>query len=66
MTTTAIEGDLPWAAHLANLLARPVYDCLYLALAIRETTCVVTADSRFHAAVAQSPTHKGAVRMLGV
>jgi hypothetical protein len=36
-----------------------------LAMAIRENTYVVTADSRFHTAVDSSPTHKGAVRMLG-
>ena len=33
--------------------------------AIRENTFVVTADSRFHAAVAQSPTLKDSVRLLG-
>jgi len=66
VTTTTIEDDLLAAADLANVLGHPVYDCLYLAMAIRENTYVVTADGRFHAAVDRSPTLKGAVRMLGV
>ena len=66
VTTTTIEDDLLAAADLANVLGHPVYDCLYLAMAIRENTYVVTADSRFHAAVDRSPTLKGAVRMLEV
>ena len=65
VTTTTIEDDLLAAADLANVLGHPVYDCLYLAMAIRENTYVVTADRRFHAAVDRSPTLKGAVRMLG-
>ena len=65
VTTITIEDDLLAAADLANVLGHPVYDCLYLAMAIRETTYVVTADSRFHASVDRSPTLKGAVRMLG-
>ncbi len=66
VTTMTIEDDLIAAADLANTLAHPVYDCLYLAMAIRENTHVVTADSRFHAAVDRSPTLKGAVRLLEV
>ncbi len=66
VTTTTIEDDLLAAADLANVLGHPVYDCLYLAMAIRENTYVVTADSRFHAAVGRSPTLMGAVRMLEV
>lgn len=65
VTTTTIEADLLAAADLASGLAHPVYDCLYLAMAIRENTYVVTADSRFHAVVDRSPTLKGAVRLLG-
>ena len=65
VTTSAIEDDLPAAADLAHALGQPVYDCLYLAVAIRENTHVVTADSRFHAAVERSPALKGAVRLLG-
>ena len=64
VTTTAIKDDLPAAARLASLLAHPVYDCLYLALAIRENTYVVTADARFYTAVDREPTLRGAVRRL--
>jgi predicted nucleic acid-binding protein len=64
VTTTPIEDDLLAAADLANVLGHPIYDCLYLAMAIRENTYVVTADGRFHAAVSQEPTLEGAVRML--
>lgn len=38
---------LPIATRLATQLDRIVYDCLYLALAERETARVVTADERF-------------------
>jgi predicted nucleic acid-binding protein len=64
VTTTPIETDLAAAAALANTLGHPVYDCLYLALAIREATHVVTADSRFVAAVDLAPELRGAVRLL--
>jgi hypothetical protein len=43
----------------------PVYDCLYLALALRETTQVITADTRFAAAARRSPSHGAHVRTLG-
>ena len=64
VTTTTIDDDLLAAADLANVMRHPVYDCLYLAVAIRENTYVVTADRRFHAAVERLPTLKGAVRLL--
>ncbi len=35
------------AARLADDLRHPVYDCFYLALAVRENTVLVTADARF-------------------
>ena len=64
LTTTMIEDDLLAATELANSLDHPVYDCLYLALAVREGTHVVTADARFAAAVDRSATLKGTVRLL--
>lgn len=64
VTTTPIENDLLAAAEFAHALGHPVCDCLYLAAAIREDTFVVTADRRFHEAVAQSPTLKESVRLL--
>lgn len=42
---------LPSAIRLASDLAHPVYDCCYLALAVRNRAPVVTADERFLAAV---------------
>jgi predicted nucleic acid-binding protein len=65
VATSAIEDDVFAAAELANALGHPVYDCLYLAAAIREGAYVVTADSRFHAIVSQSPAYADKVRMLG-
>lgn len=43
------------AARLAADLRHPVYDCVYLALAIHETYPVVTADTRFHDKVRRHP-----------
>ena len=51
------------AVRLALALDRPVYDCVYLALAHRINARLVTADARF--ANALEPTeHGGAVVML--
>jgi predicted nucleic acid-binding protein len=44
-------------------IGHPVYDCLYLALALQRGTHVVTADRRF-AAVATRPELAGRVRLL--
>lgn len=41
------------AFKLAFRLRHPVYDCLYLALAIRENARVITADRDFQAAAAR-------------
>ena len=52
------------AARLALALNRPVYDCVYLALAHRIGAAVVTADLRFANALA--PTEHGeAIMTLG-
>lgn len=40
------EGLAPLAVRLARDLGHPVYDCLYLALAERESASMVTADLR--------------------
>lgn len=47
----AIDDLVEPAARIAHALGHPVYDCLYLALAARERTIVVTADRRFLRAV---------------
>jgi predicted nucleic acid-binding protein len=44
---TPIEEDIERALALSIEVDHPVYDCLYLALAIREGATVVTADERF-------------------
>ena len=42
------------ALQLAGDLDHPVYDCLYLAAALRENAAVVTADNRFYQATRSS------------
>ena len=42
-------------ARLAVDLGHPVYDCIYLALAIHEDYPVVTADTRFYLKVRRHP-----------
>ena len=51
------------AARLALALDRPVYDCVYLALAHRIGAALATADARFANALAATE-HGGAVRTL--
>lgn len=46
---------LPPAVEIACSLRRTVYDSLYLALAIREESILVTADLKFYSVVAESP-----------
>lgn len=48
---TDLVGD---ARRLSNDLNHPVYDCLYLALALRSGAPVVTADRRFATLIAKS------------
>ena len=45
---------LPAALELAIALDRPVYDSLYLALAVAEECALITADAKFHATIAAS------------
>ena len=47
------------AARLAIDLEHPVYDCFYLALAVREQYPVVTADRRFYEFVRKHPYLSG-------
>jgi predicted nucleic acid-binding protein len=65
VATSEEPDDLLAAVDLANQLDHPVYDCLYLAVALREEASVVTADERFHAVVERSSTLAGRVRLLG-
>ncbi|TAJ96377.1 MAG: PIN domain-containing protein [Reyranella sp.] len=64
VASVPLEHDLPEAMRLALQLNHPVYDCLYLALAKRLGTYVVTADARFCQAVASHGTHIGHIRVL--
>jgi predicted nucleic acid-binding protein len=56
--------DVDQALSIACRLSHPVYDCVYLALAMREQATMVTADKRFLAAVAAAPEFSGFVRSL--
>jgi predicted nucleic acid-binding protein len=58
-----IEPYLEHALKLAIEIGHPVYDCVYLALALHHQTHVVTADRRF-AAAASIPALAGGVRLL--
>jgi predicted nucleic acid-binding protein len=60
----AIEPYIEPALKLATGIGHPIYDCVYLALALHQQTHVVTADRRF-AAAASSPDLAGRVRLLG-
>jgi predicted nucleic acid-binding protein len=61
----AMDDDTATALDLAIRLGHPIYDCLYLALALREDTYVVTADTRFVAAAASDSKMKKRVQLLG-
>jgi predicted nucleic acid-binding protein len=52
------------ALALGVALEHPVYDCIYLALAIATDSRVVTADRRFRAAVRQRPPLDARVVLL--
>ncbi|HEY3911108.1 MAG TPA: type II toxin-antitoxin system VapC family toxin [Stellaceae bacterium] len=59
-----IEPHLEPALKLAIEIGHPIYDCLYLALALRHQTHVMTADRRFASAAASRPHLSGTVRLL--
>lgn len=63
VATLALEPYLGAALDLATKIGHPVYDCVYLALALRYRTYVVTADRRFAAAV-NLRNLGGSVRLL--
>jgi predicted nucleic acid-binding protein len=50
VASVPIEPHLGRALALAMEIGLPVYDCLYLALALRHDTHIVSADRRFTAA----------------
>jgi predicted nucleic acid-binding protein len=61
---SAVDDDLENAFQLAAELSHPVYDCLYLALALRRDTYVVTADGRFLALAERRADLAGRIRPL--
>lgn len=65
MISTDMELDAAQALTLAVELDHPIYDCFYLALAIREGTYVVTADNRFASAVRRQGKWTNHLRLLG-
>ena len=58
-----IEPHVERALALAIELGHPIYDCLYLALALAQDAHVITDDRRF-AAAANRPELAGRVRLL--
>ena len=55
-----LADALQWACDLGQ----PIYDCLYLAAALRSNGRVVTADRRFHAAAIRHPVAGAAIAPL--
>ena len=64
LVSVACAPYLHRALQLGTELRHPVYDCVYLALAIAENTHLVTADRRF-VATTDRPGFSGRVRLLG-
>ena len=64
VATLPIEPHVERALALAIALDHPIYDCLYLAVALHHDTHVVTADRRFTAAAVRSEW-ADRVRLLG-
>ncbi|HKS89888.1 MAG TPA: type II toxin-antitoxin system VapC family toxin, partial [Stellaceae bacterium] len=64
IVSVALEAHLESALKIALQLEHPIYDCLYLAVALHHNTNVVTADRRFFAAVERS-AYAGRARLLG-
>ena len=59
-----VDADIDQALALALETGHPIYDCLYLALAIRENTYAVTADTRFSSAVRRHGKWNANLRLL--
>lgn len=63
ISLVASSGLVLKALSLTTELEHPVYDCLYLALALDRQTTLVTADERFHRRLADS-AHAVAIELL--
>ena len=64
LVSIELEKDIREALRLAAELNHPIYDCIYLALAMREDTHVVTADHRFAGLVAKRRDLKERIKTL--
>jgi predicted nucleic acid-binding protein len=64
VATLSIEPHVARALRLATEISHPVYDCLYLALAIHYDTHVITDDRRFAGAVTDRSDLTGRVQLL--
>ena len=60
-----IVHDVDAALRLGLELNHPVYDCLYLACALREGCRLVTSDERFVSALAGTPYAPSVLRLGG-
>jgi|SRR5579862_1839779 len=60
-----LEELVEEATRLALMLRHHVYDCLYLALAVREKTRLVTADRQFARVVREEGALSGHLQLLG-
>ena len=54
-TSFSVYDLIPEAYELANQYWHPIYDCLYLALALQEDAQVVTADRKFYDQIQKTP-----------
>ena len=59
--TRGLIGD---ASAIVFASAQTVYDCVYLALAVRLETRVITADERFERAITSNPVLAKHIRMV--
>lgn len=64
VTISGIEADTEAALELSLQIDHPIYECLYLALALRVGTPLITADRKFHAAAGRSSRCDGIVCLL--
>lgn len=66
VTWHELDGEVMYGAlEIGLALGHPIYDCLYLALAIDLGASLVTADRRFHRAVEARADLVGIVGLLG-
>ena len=65
MSRPVTPDSLAPALGLAQDIGHPVYDCLYLAMAVAEKCHVVTADRRFAEVVRRHPCLAESLLLLG-